>query len=310
MLETAAMKRVLVTGGTGFVGRALVRELVRRGDQVTVLSRDVSAARGSVPRGVRVAAWSPEKAGPWRDELSVVDAVVHLAGAPVAVRWSEAYKTKIRASRVESTRQLVEAIAAQKHKPEVLVSGSAIGFYGSHRPEGEVDEEGSQGKDFLAGVCEKWEEAARAVAQHGVRSVQLRIGVVLGPGGGALGKMVMPMRVGVASVGKGDNYISWVHLDDVVGMALMALDDPELSGPINVTSPHFATQRELVAAAASVLGRPALRVPKAALRIAMGEASEAMLGSLRAFPRRAIDLEYAYHYARLVPALEASLIED
>jgi uncharacterized protein (TIGR01777 family) len=148
------------------------------------------------------------------------------------------------------------------------------------------------------------------VEEHGVRTVQLRIGVVLGPGGGALDKMVMPFRLGVSLVGKGDNYMSWVHRDDVVGMALMALDNEEVSGPVNVTSPHWATARELASTAGSVIGRPMVRVPEVAVRAGLGEVVDVLTGSQRVFPQRAIDLEYEYHHARLMPALEASLMAE
>ncbi len=303
------MLRVLVTGGTGFVGRALVRALIRRGDQVTVLSRDARHGR-DVPREARVVAWSPGKPGPWEAELSVVDAVVHLAGAPIAKRWTPAYKKTLAASRVDTARALVEAIGKQPHKPSVFVSASGVGYYGASRPGKELDEDSAPGTDFLAKLCVEWEREAKAVEQHGVRSVQLRLGVVLGPGG-ALAEMVQLGGAFVGGpVGKGDNALSWIHLDDVVGMVLWALDDAAVSGPINCTSPFVTTQRELAKTAGSVLGRPAVGVPEAVMRVAMGEAVDVLCGSVDAKPKRALELGYAYHHARLVPALEAALVSD
>jgi uncharacterized protein (TIGR01777 family) len=302
-------RRVLVTGGTGFIGGAMTRALVERGEKVTVLSRDPRRGQRELPREVRVAAWTPEKPGPWYDELGVVEAVIHLAGAPVVGRWSDAYKKKIEESRVLSTRNLVEAIGRAKTKPSVLVSASAAGFYGADR-EGEVDEDSEPGKDFLAKVCRAWEEEAAKVEEHGVRCVRLRIGVVLGPGGGALAKMVLPLRIGVGAIGKGDNHVSWVHLDDVVGMAMFALDDERVSGPMNATSPYPTTLRELARTAASVIGRPTFPVPLAAVRATMGEAATVLTGSQQVYPRRAVDLEYEFHHARLLPALEASLMAE
>jgi hypothetical protein len=240
----------------------------------------------------------------------VVDAVVHLAGAPVAKRWTAAHVKAIESSRVDATRALVAAIGSQDKRPQVLVSASGTGFYGNDRP-GELEEDASPGSDFLAKVCVAWEREARAVEEHGVRAVQLRLGVVLGRGGGALSEMV---RMGGAFVGgpigKGDNALSWVHLDDVVGMILIALDNAEVSGPINVCSPFVTTQRELAKTAASVLGRPAFPVPVAAARLMLGGAVDAVIGSLHVHPRRALELGYEYHHARLLPALEASLMAD
>ncbi len=304
------MKTVLVTGGTGFVGGALVRALLRRGDRVTVLSRNVDKARAQVPRQARVAAWQPGKPGAWTDELSVVDAVVHLAGAPVATRWSPKYKKLIESSRDDTTRHLVEAIGAQSNKPAVLVSASATGFYGASRKE-RLDEDAEPGSDFLAKVCVGWEEAVRAVSEHGVRNAQLRIGVVLGPGGGALARMVLPLRSMVGGpIGKGDNKMSWVHIDDVVGMLLWAVDDDNVSGPINCTSPYVTTGKEMAKTIGSVINRPAVGTPTAVMRMVLGEAVDVIIGSQEIYPQRAIDGEYEFQHARLVPALEASLMAD
>lgn len=177
------MKRVLITGGSGFIGRRLAHELVERGDQVTVLTRDVHQARKHLEGKVRCASWNPEKEGPWFEELAVVDAVVNLAGSTVAKRWSADVKRSIERSRIESTRLVVEAIGRAKHKPSVLVSASATGYYGAQPPDKELDETAEPGAGFLADVCKRWEEAATAAEKHGVRVVEVRIGVVLGEGG-------------------------------------------------------------------------------------------------------------------------------
>ncbi|MEQ9319332.1 MAG: TIGR01777 family oxidoreductase [Polyangiaceae bacterium] len=302
--------RVLVTGGTGFVGSALVRALARRGDRVTVLTRNPNKARNGLPRGVRAAAWHPQKAGPWQDELGVVDAVVHLAGDPVAQRWTEATKKSIKASRVESTKLIVDAIAKADKKPAVMVSASATGYYGVSR-KGRLVEDSDPGKGFLPEVCIGWEEEAKRAEEHGVRTVQLRLGVVLGPDGGALDKMVAPMRLFVnGPIGKGDNAMSWIHRDDVVGMILWALDDEGKEGAYNCTSPFSTTGKELAKTMGSVLGRPAVPAPEAAVRMVMGEAVDVLVGSLDVYPERAVDQGYEYHYARLTPALESSLMAD
>ncbi len=293
-----------------------MRTLIGRGDVVTVLTRDVAAARRELPRECRVAHWDPGKKGPWFDELPFVDAVVNLAGAPVASRWTDDYKRKIRDSRVKATESLVEAIAAageskarNAKRPAVLVNASGCGYYGASL-DAEVDEDGDAGRDFLAEVCKDWEAAAEKAEENEVRVVRLRIGVVIGKGGGAAKEMV-PMGMFVAGpIGKGDNAVSWVHVDDVVGMILWSLDEPSVHGAINCTSPFFTTGRELARSMASVLGKRNLPVPEAFLRPVFGAAVDIMVGSQKIYPKRAVDQGYAFHFARLVPALEQALMGD
>jgi uncharacterized protein len=313
-------QKVLVTGGTGFVGRRLVERLLDRGDRVTVLSRDAARARAHFPERVRCAAWTPVdeggsapkppgKEGPWTEELAVVDAVVHLAGEPVAQRWSQAAKDRILKSRVDSTRLLVEAIGKAPKKPSVLVSASAIGYYGPRRPDEQLDETSERGTGFLADVVERWEAAARAVEAHGVRTVELRIGVVLGEGGGALEKMILPFKLfGGGPVGDGKQVVSWVHRDDVVGMILLALEDERAKGPINAVSPNPVSSAELAHAIGAVMSRPSwIKVPAFALGLVMGEAAEILTTGQRVFPAKAVELGYEFHHTRIVPALESIL---
>jgi uncharacterized protein (TIGR01777 family) len=305
------MKRVLITGGSGFIGQKLAHELLARGDQVTVLTRDPRRARGHLPSAVRCAAWDPDKEGAWFDELSVVDAVIHLAGETVAKRWNDKVKAAIERSRYQSTRLLVEAIGKAKPKPSVLVSASATGFYGPQPSDKELDESAEPGTDFLAGVCKLWEEAARGAEAFGVRAAQVRIGVVLGEGGGALEKMIVPSRAFPLAVGgpigDGTQMVPWVHRDDVVGILLLALDNPEVKGPINAVSPNPVDSREMARAISLVINRPCVPTPAFAIRLAMGEAASIALTGQRVFPRRAVELGYEFKNARLVPALESIL---
>ena len=312
MVISRPMKRVLITGGSGFVGRKLAKELLARGDQVTVLTRDAKRAKGELPAAVRCAAWNPEKPGPWFEELGIVDVVVHLAGENVAKRWTDAVKKRIESSRIDSTRLLVEAIGRSEHKPEVFVSASATGYYGAQAPEKELIESSPPGNDYLAGVCVRWEEAAREVEKLGVRAVQLRIGVVLGEGGGALEKMLLPFKLYAGGpVGDGKQIISWVHRDDVVGMLLLAIDNPEIKGPLNAVSPNPVSSKELATAIGIVSGRPSwIPAPAFALKLAMGEAASILLTGQRVIPQRAIELEYEFQRARLVPALESILAPE
>ncbi|MEZ4309992.1 MAG: TIGR01777 family oxidoreductase [Polyangiaceae bacterium] len=303
------MKTVLITGGSGFIGRRLSQELLARGDRVTILTRNVNKTRGKVPTGVRVAGWTPDKEGPWFDELDKVDAVVHLAGEVVAQRWNEKKKKEIVESRVGSTANLVEAIGRAKHKPSVLVSASATGFYGARDPEEELTEESEKGKGFLADLVEQWEGASAKAEEHGVRTAMLRIGVVFGKGGGALEQMVPAFKFFVGGpIGSGKQIYSWVHIDDVVGLALMAIDDERVRGPVNAVSPYPASANEVAKAIGVALNRPSFfKVPKGIVGAMLGEAAEIVTESQRVTPQRAIELGYEFRYARLMPAIESIL---
>lgn len=303
------MKTVLITGGSGFIGRGLARELLARGDRVSVLTRDVQRARKQLPAGVRVAAWSPEKEGPWIDEIEVVDAIVHLAGENIVKRWTATAKRDIERSRIESTRLFGEAIGRAKRKPGVFLCASAVGYYGPQPGDKVLDEDAPPGSGFLADLVVRWEEAARAVEAHGVRSVQLRIGVVIGEGGGALEKMITPFKFFTGGpIGDGKQVISWIHRTDVVGMTLLALDNPGVRGPLNLVSPYPATSDELASAIGVVMNRPSwFRVPEAAVKLGMGDAAEILTTGQRVYPKRAVELGYEFRNARLVPALESIL---
>lgn len=300
------MKTVLVTGGSGFIGRRLSEELMGRGDRVTILSRDPARARGHVPPGVRAAGWTPTKEGPWYDEVDKVDAVVHLAGEVVAQRWSEAKKKEIVESRVGSTERLVEAIARAKHKPRVLVCASATGFYGPSDGATVLDETSARGQGFLAELVERWENAAKKAEEHGVRVVNLRIGVVFGKGGGALERMLPAFKMFVGGpIGSGKQIYSWIHLDDVVGLAIFAMDDERVTGAINATSPYPASAGEVAKTIGATLNRPSFfKVPRAIAGLLLGEAAEIVTESQRILPKRAIELGYEFRYARLVPAID------
>ena len=302
-------KKIVITGGSGFVGRRLVEALIARGDRVTVLTRDPARARPHLPEGASVAAWDPAGAGAWTRELEGASVVVHLAGEPVAQRWTRAVKDRIVQSRVDSTRVIVDAIARLADKPAALVCASAIGIYGARDPGEELDEDAAPGEGFLADVVRRWEAEARRAAEHGVRAVELRIGVVLGEGGGAVDKMILPFKLFAGGpVGDGRQVISWIHRDDVIGLVLLAIDDERARGPINVVAPRAATSAELARAIGGAMARPSwLPVPGFALRLAMGEAAEVLTTGQRVVPRRALDLGYVFRRAELGPALRSIL---
>lgn len=299
------MRRVLITGGSGFIGKRLIEALIARGDEVMVLTRDAGGAAGKLPRGARAAAWDPEREGPWFEEVARAQAIVHLAGASVATRWTPEKKREIERSRVVSTRLLVEAIGRAPQRPEVFVSASAVGYYGAHPMEEALDESAPPGHDFLAEVCVKWEAEARAAEALGVRAAQVRIGVVLGEGGGALEKMVPAFKLFAGGpLGDGRQAVPWVHHADVVGILLLALDSREARGPINAVAPDAVNAKELSDALGTALHRPSwLPVPSFALKLLMGEAAKIVTQGQHVVPRRAIDLDYRFAYPSLGPAL-------
>lgn len=300
--------RVLVTGASGMIGGAVCDALVSRGDEVVGLSRDPERARDSNP-ALTWHPWNPTLERPPEQALEGVDGVINLVGEPINQRWTEQAKRRIRESRETATRNLVQAIAAVDPRPGVLVSQSAVGYYGD-RGDAVVDEETSAGSSFDAQVCVAWEAAAREAARSGVRVVITRTGLVLDRRGGLLKQLLTPFKLGLGGpLAGGDQYMPWINIDDEAGILLWALDSEEVSGAINATAPEPVTNREFSKTLGRVLGRPAvLPVPKLALQAMLGgELAEVATGGQRAVPRRALDLGYEFRYRELEPALRAAL---
>jgi uncharacterized protein (TIGR01777 family) len=300
--------RVTLTGATGRIGLSIVEALRARGDDVTVLSRSPERARPKLPAAAGAVTWDP-KAGPAPAEaLSGRDAVVHLAGEDVAQRWSAKVKEEIRASREAGTRNLVAGIEQAEPRPRALVSASAAGYYGPHGDE-PVDEDAPPGDDFLAGVVVAWEREARRAEELGVRVALMRTGVVLSPDAGALKKMLPPFKLGAGGpVAGGQQYMPWVHLDDVVGMYVQAVDDERWNGPVNVVAPGAVTNREFSKALGKALHRPAFApVPGFALKLLYGEMSQIVLTGVNMVPRRAEQLGYAFRHREVLEALQATV---
>ncbi len=294
--------RALVTGATGFVGRKLLAKLQRP----VVLSRDAAAASARLGREARVFPWnSPQEPAP-KDAFQDVDVVFHLAGEPLAEgRWTTAKKARIRDSRVVGTRNLVDTIRRLDRKPSVLVAASAIGYYGDCGDK-ILDETAPPGRDFLGEVCTAWEREALAVAEFGVRVVNVRLGLVLGRDGGALSKMLTPFRLGLGSpLGSGRQWMSWIHLDDVIGVLLLAAERADLQGPLNATAPYPVTNREFTKALGRAVHRPTLlpAVPATVLRWSLGELAGVILASQRVLPRHAQAAGYSFAYPNLDEAL-------
>ncbi|WP_372788771.1 TIGR01777 family oxidoreductase [Paraconexibacter sp.] len=298
--------KVTVTGATGLIGTKLVSALKARGDDVIVLSR--SPEKASAALGVPALAWDLLAGAPPAEALDGRDAVVHLAGAPVAQRWNDQRKQEILDSRETGTRNLVAGLAAAESRPGVLVSSSAVGYYGKHGDERVVESEPA-GSDFLAGVCVRWEREADKAAALGVRVVTLRTGVVLDKSGGALKTMLPPFKLGIGGpVAGGAQYMPWIHVDDVVGLYLKALDDPSWSGPYNASAPEPVTNKEFSRALGKTLRRPSFApVPAFALRILYGEMAEIVTAGQRAVPERPLAEGYTYQHPDLLPALASAL---
>ena len=297
--------KIIVTGSTGLVGSALVRSLLAEGHQVTRMVRGDSQTFRAP--GTSAVSWDPEKGSVNAAELEGHDAAVHLAGEPVAGgRWTEEKKRRIRESRVKSTRLLAETLAGLTDKPKVLVSASAIGFYGDRGDE-MLHEESASGEGFLSEVSREWEKATLPASQASIRVVHLRIGIVLSAEGGALAQMLTPFKFGLGGpIGGGRQYMSWVALDDVVGIIKHALTHEDVRGPVNTVAPQPVTNAEFVKALGRALNRPAvLPMPAFALRLALGKemADSLLLGGARVEPARLKATGYQFAYPELEGAL-------
>jgi uncharacterized protein (TIGR01777 family) len=308
--------RVFLTGGTGLIGRSLVRRLLERGDQPVVLTRRADQVR-RIPelRPVRMVQGDPSKPGDWASEVDGCDAVVNLAGHNIfADRWGPEVKRKIRDSRVYATEHVVAAIGRARAKPQVLVQASAIGYYGPHEDE-EITEESPSGSDFMAVVAREWEESAAPVEAQGVRLATVRTGIVLAKGEGALGTMAPIYKFGGGAPvgshgsplrpGSGRQWMSWIHLDDITGIFLLALDNAEARGPINGTSPNPVRHFEFGKDMAKVLWRPFLPFgpPDLVLGLMLGEVAQVVTKGQKVLPVKAQRLAYRFRYPDLLPAL-------
>jgi uncharacterized protein (TIGR01777 family) len=301
--------KVVLAGGTGFIGSALTEALLERGDQVVLLTRDLPHAQRRWDGKVDARLWNGRDPGPWVMTFERADAVVNLAGESVAgARWTPERKLALIKSRVDSTRAVVAALAQARERPLVLVNASAVGFYGAE-PEGVCAEDAPQGTDFLAALCGQWERETRAADKLEVRTVMARFSVVLGRNGGALPRMLAPFKLGLGGpLGSGRQPFPWIHRDDAVGAILFAINDAKLSGPINVAAPDAKTNAEFTKALGRALRRPAfIPAPAFALKLALGEMSSMLLGGQRAEPKKLLAHGHQFKYPALDDALAALL---
>lgn len=303
--------RVVVTGGTGFIGRPLCLKLLELGHTVTVLTRNPDAAQSRLDPRIAAIGWQGSRGA--TDELmtalSSAEIVINLAGAPIAEgRWTEQTKDRLRRSREGTTSALVAALAKLQARPVLLISASAIGYYGP-RQDDQLREDAPSGIGFLASLCREWEAAARAAERLGVQVVVPRIGVVLGRNGGALARMLPAFRLGLGGpLGRGTQWLSWIHLDDLIELLLFLFHEAA-SGPVNATAPQPVTNEEFSRVLGQTLGRPAwLRTPSFALKFLLGQmAEELLLTGQRVVPARAEAMGFRFRYPTLPEALHAIL---
>ena len=306
--------KIAITGATGFVGSRLVEKLAKE-NQILVLTRNVEKAKRVFPASalpnLEFVAYSPTKSGDWQKKVSGCDAVVNLAGAPIAERWTENYKQAILESRQLGTRKIVEAIAQSESKPQVLISASAIGYYGTSET-ATFSETSPPANDFLAQVCQAWEAEAEKVKENEVRLVIFRIGIVLG-NGGALAKMIPPFKIFAGGpLGDGKQWFSWIHRDDLVNLIIEALQRTEIEGSFNATAPYPVTMNELCQTLGQVMNRPSwLPVPSFALELLLGDGAKVVLEGQKVLPQKTTELiGFNYQYPTLKPALTQILNDE
>lgn len=303
--------KTIVTGATGFLGRALCSKLVTQKQSVIALTRDPERAKKRLGAGVTCLAWEQDSDA-WQDALNGADTVFHLAGESVAAqRWTPDFKQSLLSSRVDVTHRLVDALCKATPRPRALISASAVGYYGDRSAE-ILNEESLPGNDFLGTLCQQWEAEVLRAEACGIREVRVRLGIVLGDGG-SLEKMLYPLplplspwKMGLGGrLGSGKQWFPWIHVEDVVGMLLWSAENPNVRGAVNAVAPHPVTNADFTRALGRVLHRPALfPVPAFALRALLGEFAQVLLGGQRVIPAVAQQLGYAFQYEDIERALE------
>jgi uncharacterized protein len=298
--------RLLIAGASGFIGTPLCSRLLQDGHLLTLLTH--SAPRNATTNKKKWLHWTPGTPGDWESALDGADGVINLAGEPIAAkRWTHVQKKKIHASRIAATNSLVDAIEKAKQRPAFLLNASAVGYYGPRGDE-TITEDTASGNDFLSFVCREWEEAAQRAEPLGVRVIRFRTGIVLGRGGGALPKMVLPFKLFAGGpLGSGKQWLPWIHIDDEIGLMLYLIQN-EATGPVNATAPNPVTMEEFCRTLGNVIGRPSwLGAPALALRLGLGEMAEMLLTGQRAIPAVAHELGYKFRYPILFEALQACM---
>ncbi len=300
------MKRIVITGATGLIGKKLADALIVRGDEVIVFTRNAEKARSIFPGAFECVEWNYQHPEQWKSKFENSNAIVHLAGINLfAKRWNNDFKKEVLESREVSTKNLVEAIKSCINKPEVFISASGIGYYGDCR-DSILDEKSTKGNDFLADVCEVWERESQKIGELGIRNVQIRTGLVLSIEDGALKQMSPAFKLFVGGpLGNGKQWSSWLHIDDIVGIYLHAIDNKNISGAVNATTQNPVRMKEFANTLGKVLNRPSLfPVPRLILRLVVGEAVEVVTASQRINSKKLLDSGYKFKFENLEDALK------
>jgi uncharacterized protein (TIGR01777 family) len=305
--------RVFVAGGTGMIGTRLVRKLHQQQHAIVLLTRRPDAAKTALGEAASVVQGDPTVAGPWMDSVNDCDAVINLTGEGVFnKRWNDEFKKVLVDSRVRSTENVVAALARNPRRPDgspkTLVNASAVGYYGPRGDE-EIAEDSPPGNDFLARLCVDWEAAAHKVEASGVRLAIVRVGVVLGKYGGALAKLLTPFKMGAGGpVGSGKQWLPWIHHEDIVGLFVLALENPAAAGPMNGCAPNPVTNKEFSNALGQALHRPAVVwTPEFLLKLGLGEVAEVVTQGQRVLPKKALALGYAFKFPQIDDALKDAI---
>lgn len=299
--------KIAITGATGLVGQKLVNELLKRNDEIIILTRSVDKAKNVFPLASGFINWTG-KVEDWFSQLENVDVIINLAGENVmARRWNEEHKKKVYSSRIDGTKKLVDAISLLNNKPKTFISASAIGYYGNINEE--VDEQSPVGKDFLAKVVQDWENASSKIDELNIRRVLIRIGLVLSNKDGALPKLILPFKFFVGgSLGSGDQWFSWIHIDDLVKIFLFAIDNPNLKGVYNATSPNPVKMKKFAKTLGKILHRPSFfNVPSFVLKIALGEGADSILNGAKVKSKKICEAGFKFQFNDLETALKQLL---
>ena len=299
------MKKIVITGATGSIGRILMQKLIARKDEVIIFTRNIEKAKSEIPDAVRYVKWDYQKPDEWKDQLTGVDAVVHLAGANLSSkRWNEEFKKLAYDSRVLSTRNLVQAISFVEKKPKTFICASAVGYYGNRYDE-VLSEESLPGNDFMANLCKDWEKEAEKVEELGVRRVSVRTGLVLSKDEGVLIQLYLPYKLFVGGpLGNGRQWFPWIQIDDIVGIYLQAIDNADLTGAVNAASPGIVRMNEFAKTFGKVLHRPSLfKIPKFAMKIVAGEVADYAVMSQRTSVNKILNAGYKFKFESLEEAL-------
>ncbi len=300
------MKKIIITGATGLIGQKLVSALIHRGDEVIIFSRDIAKAKTIIPNAYEYVKWDYLKPELWKAKLENSDAIVHLAGTNLfAKRWTDSFKNEILKSRQISTKNLVDAIKSCSNKPQVFISASGVGYYGDCG-DTILDEASSAGNDFLAEVCKLWEGESKRVENAGIRSVQIRTGLVLSTEDGALKQMIPPFKFFIGGpLGKGKQWASWLHIEDIIRIYVHAIDSTELRGAVNAASPNPVRMKEFANKLGNILHRPSLfPVPKFVLRMVIGEAAEVVTASQKVDIQKLLSSGFKFKFDFIKEALK------